>query len=227
MIKRRPAKSMLDQVRIATPCPADWNRMEGDDRVRYCGQCKLNVYNIAAMSRDEAESLIRESEGRLCLKIYRRKDGTVITDDCPVALKRLRRACRRCAAAILGIVAWTGIAHPALAQEVAQGDLGDLGDRSLQKEVGAMPYPYPLGEATVAPGQVVMGSPSPPPADIAEFASKPEPRSPWVRYSVLGAIAALGLFSLRFLRKRNNVWMIGATFAAIFALVGFAWSLIG
>lgn len=224
MFKRRPANSMLDQVRIATPCPADWNRMEGDERVRYCGQCKLNVYNISAMSRKDAEALVRANEGRLCLKIYRRKDGTVITDDCPVALKRLRRACRRCAALILGIVAWTGIAHPAMAQEEAQGDLDE---QSLQKEVGAMPYPYPLGEATVAPGQVLMGSPAPPPAATAEFASKPAPRSPWVRYSVLAAIAALGLFSLRFLRKRNNVWMIGATFAALFALAGFAWSLIG
>lgn len=224
MIRRRPAKSMLDQVRIATPCPADWNRMEGDERVRYCGQCKLNVYNIAAMSRNEAESLIRENEGRLCLKIYRRKDGTVITDDCPVALRRLRRAYRRCAAAILSIVAWTGISQPAMARDSLQGGLDE---QTLQKEVGDMAYPYPLGEATVAPGQVVMGSPAPEPAANAVFASKTAPQSPWVRYSVLAAIAALGLFSLRFLRKRNNVWMIGATFAAIFALAGFAWSLIG
>lgn len=195
--------------------------MQGDDRVRYCGQCKLNVYNISAMSRNEAESLIKENEGRLCLKLYRRKDGTVITDDCPVALRRLRRAYRRCAAAILGIVAWTGISQPAMAQEALQGDLGE---QALPHEVGAMPYP--LGEATVQTGGV-MGSPIPVSATTAETTSVPEPQSPWVRYSMLAAIAALGIFALRFLRKRNNVWMIGATFVAIFALAGFVWSLIG
>ncbi|MCA9800622.1 MAG: hypothetical protein KC777_01485 [Cyanobacteria bacterium HKST-UBA02] len=219
MFKRRPAKSMLEQVRIATPCPADWNRMEGDERVRYCGQCKLNVYNISAMSRNEAESLIKENEGRLCLKLYRRKDGTVITDDCPVALRRLRRAYRRCAAAILGMAAWTGIAQPGMAQEIQ----GGISPPVMQHDMGDAAYP--LGEATVQPG-VTMGSPIPVPATTAETASVPEPQSPWVRYSILAAIAALGIFALRFLRKRNNVWMIGATFVAIFAMAGFVWSLI-
>jgi len=87
-------KGLLDQVQIASPCNASWSRMAGDDRVRFCAQCKLNVYNIAAMHRTEAEKLIRETEGRLCARIYRRHDGTIITDNCPVGLRAMRRRLR-------------------------------------------------------------------------------------------------------------------------------------
>src|SRR6185295_16447527 len=69
--------------------------MHGDDRVRFCDDCKLNVYNLSAMSRPEAELLIREKEGRLCGMLYRRRDGTVLTRDCPVGLARARAAAAR------------------------------------------------------------------------------------------------------------------------------------
>ena len=82
----------LSQLRIASPCTASWDDMAGDDRARFCNECRLNVYNIAAMTQAEAEALIAETEGRLCARIYQRSDGTIITRDCPVGLARLRRA---------------------------------------------------------------------------------------------------------------------------------------
>jgi len=57
---------MLPQLRVASPCTADWERMGGDDRVRYCDQCKLNVYNFSAMSSSEIEQLLLKSTGRVC-----------------------------------------------------------------------------------------------------------------------------------------------------------------
>ena len=81
----------LDQIRIASPCNASWDSMEGTERARHCGQCKLNVYNISEMSRGEAEELIRETEGRLCVRLFRRHDGTVLTRDCPSRARRFRR----------------------------------------------------------------------------------------------------------------------------------------
>ena len=81
----------LNQVRIASPCTAPWEEMVGDDRSRLCGHCHLNVYNIVAMSQHEAERLIAEKEGRLCLRLHQRADGTVITRDCPIGLAALRR----------------------------------------------------------------------------------------------------------------------------------------
>lgn len=84
--------SLLDRVRIASPCDVPWASMTGDDKVRFCDQCKLNVYNVVSMSRDEAEALIREREGgRVCLRLYLRRDGTIITKDCPVGLAAARK----------------------------------------------------------------------------------------------------------------------------------------
>ena len=73
--------SPLNNVKIASPCSADWNEMYGDNRKRFCGDCKLNVYNLSGMTKTEAESLIINSEGRLCVRFYERADGSVITND--------------------------------------------------------------------------------------------------------------------------------------------------
>ena len=50
-----------------------------------------SVYNVASMTRDEAESLIYQAEGEVCMRLYRRADGTVLTSDCPVGARRKRR----------------------------------------------------------------------------------------------------------------------------------------
>lgn len=81
----------LESIRVAKPCHADWDRMEGDDRVRFCQSCTKNVYNLSSISRVEAEKLITEKEGKLCVQYYQRADGTILTDDCPIALRAMRR----------------------------------------------------------------------------------------------------------------------------------------
>jgi hypothetical protein len=90
----------LDRIQIAKPCEADWDRMKGDDRVRRCMDCKLDVYNISAMTRAEAATLIRQREGRLCIRMYMRQDGTLITRDCHEVMRRARRS----GAAAFGVV---------------------------------------------------------------------------------------------------------------------------
>jgi hypothetical protein len=96
--------SPLRKVKVASPCPADWDRMIGDERARFCGQCELNVYNLSAMSTLEAESLIARTEGRLCVRYYRRKDGSIITQDCPVGLRKLKRRAARIKKAVASLV---------------------------------------------------------------------------------------------------------------------------
>ena len=91
---------LLDNVRVASPCKADWEQMTGDDRVRFCGQCDKNVYNLSAMTRQDAEQLLLEKEGKVCVRFYRRSDGTVMTTDCPVGARRVR--VRRVALAAVG-----------------------------------------------------------------------------------------------------------------------------
>ena len=81
----------LEDLQIAKPCSADWATMSGDERVRHCGMCKLNVYNVSDMRREDAEALIQNREGHTCLRMFKREDGTVITKDCPVGLRRVRQ----------------------------------------------------------------------------------------------------------------------------------------
>jgi hypothetical protein len=94
-------KDFLDRMRIASPCNVGWENMTGDDRTRFCDQCSLHVYNISAMTRDEVASLVAKTEGRFCARLYRRTDGTVLTRDCPVGLRALRRRVAKMAGAAL------------------------------------------------------------------------------------------------------------------------------
>jgi hypothetical protein len=83
----KTALTLLDDVRIASPCPANWEDMAGDDRSRHCSACDRTVYDLSAMTASEAVALIREKEGRLCARLFRRSDGRVLTADCPVGLR--------------------------------------------------------------------------------------------------------------------------------------------
>ena len=73
---------VLDNLRVATPCTARWDQMTGDDRVRHCNQCDKSVYNLSGMTRDEAEALVIERNGKLCARYYQRRDGTIVFSDC-------------------------------------------------------------------------------------------------------------------------------------------------
>lgn len=136
----------LESLQIAKPCRADWGAMSGDERARFCASCRKNVYDLSAMTRAEAEALILEKEGNLCLRLYRRQDGTVITSDCPVGIAVPRRPLRwvgAALAAILGLVAsWT--ARPAQARPPLCADAAN--SRAVMGKIA-----------------VTMGAPAPPP----------------------------------------------------------------
>src|SRR3954453_5494261 len=91
----------LATLRIAAPCPASWDAMAGDERVRHCTLCTLNVYNFAKMTRAEVRELLVRTEGRVCARLYRRADGTVLTRDCPTGLRAVRQRASRVAAALV------------------------------------------------------------------------------------------------------------------------------
>jgi hypothetical protein len=86
-----PDANLLIGLRIASPCNASWEEMESDDLVRLCQHCRKNVYNLSEMSRSEAAAFVREAEGKLCVRFYRRRDGTLLTHDCPVGWRAARR----------------------------------------------------------------------------------------------------------------------------------------
>jgi len=88
-------------IRIASPCKAEWNGMRGDNRLRYCAECHLNVYDFSSMSKAEIDDLLDNREGRICGRFYQRSDGTVLTQNCPVGLRRAFRNASRLAASFL------------------------------------------------------------------------------------------------------------------------------
>jgi Carboxypeptidase regulatory-like domain len=95
---------MIDTIRIASPCPANWEQMKGDDRVRHCDACNLNVYNLAAFTEVEIRDLVANRKGRLCGRIYQRRDGTVLTQNCPVGMRAVALRISRIAGAVFAFL---------------------------------------------------------------------------------------------------------------------------
>lgn len=102
--RARAKLPILDNIRIASPCRADWNAMTGDEHARHCNQCDKQVFNLSEMTRPEAEALIHEHNGELCARYYKRHDGTIITSDCRVGIVagRKRKIVAAASLALLG-----------------------------------------------------------------------------------------------------------------------------
>ena len=132
-------QDILNRVYIAAPCSVPWDSMEGNERIRHCQQCKLNVYNVAELSSKETANLIRKKEGRLCLKIYRRRDGTIITDNCPVGLRRIRNGLKTTVAAVVTVAVSIGFMDNAS----AQGLVGAPVNPKMGQYSGTLPSPAP------------------------------------------------------------------------------------
>jgi hypothetical protein len=149
----------LSKVRVASPCAADWDSMIGDERVRFCGQCELNVYNLAALTKAQAENLIVRTEGRLCVRFYRRRDGSILTQDCPVGLRALRqrmsRIRRAVASMLLGFFAGSAGSYAFNGFETVLDETPTLGAIAVS-EINKPIYSPDVGqmETPVFPGRV-------------------------------------------------------------------------
>ena len=94
----------VNNLRVASPCSVGWETMSGDERIRRCHSCKLDIYNISEMTKSEVENLIIKREERICIRLYRRIDGTVLTKDCPVGFRAYQKRVARFAGAVLATV---------------------------------------------------------------------------------------------------------------------------
>jgi hypothetical protein len=86
-----PGRDVLRRLEVVSPCTVSWDSMRGDDSVRFCGECRLNVYNLSGMSTPDALALVARREHRVCVRFHRRPDGTVVTQDCGSAARRAAR----------------------------------------------------------------------------------------------------------------------------------------
>ncbi len=145
----------LNNIKIASPCSANWNEMIGDERKRFCGSCQLNVYNLSGMTKDEAEKLLINSEGRLCVRFFKRADGTVLTKDCPVGWAAFKRRVSKTATAFASLMF---------------GVIGGLGFNAMfssSKKETVMGQITPVKITPIKPIQPEMGKPTM--GDVSEY----------------------------------------------------------
>jgi hypothetical protein len=95
-------RNLLDQIKVNTPCSADWDAMIGNAQVRFCEHCNLSVHNLSHMTRKRAQHLVRVSKDRLCVRYYRGPDGTLLTGEIPQKLYSIGRRVSRVAAGAFG-----------------------------------------------------------------------------------------------------------------------------
>ena len=124
--KERARLPVLPNIRVATPCRADWNEMTGDERVRHCAHCDKDVFNLSSMTRDEAEALVLAKAGNLCARYYQRQDGTILLADCAVGIaqKKKRRVIAAGAAMLLAGSATAAWLTRHRQPEYTQGSIG-------------------------------------------------------------------------------------------------------
>jgi hypothetical protein len=163
----------LDNVRVASPCNADWEQMVGNDRARFCGQCNLNVYNLSSMTREEAERLIGNTEGRLCIRYFSRADGSIITKNCPIGLRAVRRrmsyVARAISSAVLSFLAGLGIygirssltaEDPSLPYSITGNTFSIMGDMAIEPVTPGPPVQDDLPDGVM--GVLIVKPLSPP-----------------------------------------------------------------
>ena len=114
-------ENFLKNIQIASPCKMNWNDMArtSEEAKRFCGDCRKHVFSIDQLSAKEAHQLIQSASANnssVCVRLFKRADGTIITDDCPVGLRRIRNAWRRLRTSVASILLLLG-ALPALADD--------------------------------------------------------------------------------------------------------------
>jgi len=154
--RARASLPVLDNIRVATPCPAQWHEMTGDDRSRHCGSCNKSVHDLSGLTREEAEALVVEKAGSLCARYFQRTDGTILFADCKIGITRRRR--RRLVAAGIATLLASGagvLAHHQLHQhddDYEDGGyiMGDIGAPAIaDRSALAAPAPATAPATTI------------------------------------------------------------------------------
>ncbi len=104
-----PPRAVLQQLRLVRGCEVSWESMVGDARVRHCGACDREVFDLTAMDPDEVEAFVLSRRANLpCLRMHVRPDGRYQDGPCEPAQRRmLKRALF--AAITLGLTGILGV----------------------------------------------------------------------------------------------------------------------
>lgn len=171
----------LSNLRLGFACKERWDDMVGDDRVRACGACDKQVFNLSSMTRAQAEALLATRGIKPCVRFYRRPDGTVMTSDCPSGVPR-----RSPRLAVIAAGATLAASPAALADDAAP----TMADDAVPREVGPE-EPIVIQDETrsVIQAEVLMGIPMTYSEEVGIMIIEPEARpavewSLWTRVGV-------------------------------------------
>lgn len=228
---RKSAQELLDGIQIAAPCPVSWESMDGDEKMRFCRSCKLNVYNISELSAQSAFDLIREKQGQLCIQLYRRRDGTVLTQDCPEGLKRLRQAAFRRAACLVAALGWIGNAPAGAQTPLPTAETEPMGNRRTPCNLPLRGTPVPRSLDQIVKGKPAIEHMPPDLRSNAELdaVTKPGKVDECERHSKMTlrwmlSLAVLGIALASFRRlRRQSMWILGVSLVVVFMILGFTW----
>jgi len=76
MVRKRAMA--LRHLRIAAPCNASFDAMEGPGNRRFCESCEKHVHDLSAGTETEARRILDDANGgRICVRYAKRPDGTI------------------------------------------------------------------------------------------------------------------------------------------------------
>src|SRR5215475_7681682 len=138
-------KRKLDQLQVVSPCSTGWDRMSGDEKKRFCSECNKFVYDFSQMTRRQVEAIVSIHRGRMCARVTRRPDGSLLTLETPpihpTVSRRASPVVNATLAAILGLSAPANV----LSVEVSAAQLIVRSDADSDSARN----PYGGGEALV------------------------------------------------------------------------------
>jgi hypothetical protein len=78
----------LEQIDVPRPCPIGEQELSGDGATRFCPHCQKNVHDLSAMTQADAERLVCQNAGNLCVLFSQTHDGQMVTLDYEPARRR-------------------------------------------------------------------------------------------------------------------------------------------
>lgn len=143
-MSRKP--NYFDRMFIANPCPVDWDKMIGDEKIRHCNECNKNVYDLSKMTRDKAEALVARFEGQLCGRFERGADGRILTQENASGAQLIPRRASPVASAV--VTAILGLSPAVVAANAWQSNA--TAQTQSQSETSKTPKQPQTGEGTAS-----------------------------------------------------------------------------
>lgn len=112
---------------VKSPCSQAWDEMKGNDKVRFCEHCALEVNNISTMRRKDAVRMVRESDGRICIRYVKNPQTNA-----PVFADKLYQISRRAPILAAGVMT---AALSLSSMTYAQGGISPIKDSTEQTVV--------------------------------------------------------------------------------------------